>query len=162
MDKKIKEKAKETKAIETKAIETETPEVNLVVNEEKKAEEVKLKDNKQMIKINGEVITFGVVTAKGEDVLGTFEFDPVEGVKVNCTKIKDSNKVICAVEVNGKEMANGLSAQGMFKAVEALTGIATTKVDAMYKKANLYRKEGQTGKKTKTIDISKLEDVVFK
>lgn len=160
MDKKINGKEKETKAIETKAIET--PEVNLEVKEEKKSEAVQMKSNEQIIKINGQVLTLGVVTAKGEDVLGTFEFDPVEGVKVNCTKIKDSNKVICAVEVYGKEMANGLSAQGMFKAVEALTGIATTKVDAMYKKANLYRKEGQTGKKTKTIDISKLEDVVFK
>lgn len=139
MDKKINGKEKETKAIEAKA--TETPEINLAVKEEKKAEAVQLKGNEQVIKINGKVLTLGKVSNNGEEPLGTFSFEPHEKVKVNCTKVKDSTKVICAVEVNGKEIANGLSAQGMFQAVEALTGIATTKVDAMYKKANPYRKD---------------------
>lgn len=151
MDKKINGKAKETKATETKATETKAKET-------KKAE-VQLKSNEQVIKINGKVLTLGVVTAKGEDALGTFSFKPHEKVKVNCTKVKDSTKVICAIEVSGKEIANGLSAQGMFQAVEALTGIATTKVDAMYKKANPYRKEGQKGKATKIVDVELLEDV---
>ena len=156
MDKKINGKAKETKAIETKAIETKAKETKA---KETKKEAVQLKSNEQVIKINGQVLTLGVVRADGEDALGKFDFEPHEKVKVRCTKIKDSTKVICAIEVSGKEIATGLSAQGMFKAVEALTGIASTKVDAMYKRANPYRKEGQKGKATKIVDVEKLEDV---
>ena len=118
-----------------------------------------IKGNEQAIKINGKVLTVSKVDAKGEQVEGTFEFLAHDKVQVSCSKVKDSTKVICEIVVGGKAVATGLSAQGMFTVVSALTGIKADKIDGMYKKASPFRKEGKAGRSTTIVDTAKLEDV---
>jgi len=122
-------------------------------------ETMQVKATEQAIKVNGKVLTVTKVSAEGEQVQGTFEFMAHEKVKVVCAKVKDSTKVVCTVKVNNKDAATGLSAQGMFQVVEQLTGIKADKINAMYKKASPFRKEGGSGKVTTIVDTAKLEDV---
>ena len=115
--------------------------------------------SQQAVKVNGQVLTITKISLEGEKIAGNWEFSPHSSVKVICKKVEGSTKVSCDIEVKGKLVVSGTSAQGMFDVVSQLTGIKREKVDSLYKASSPFRKDGKAGRVSQMVDTSKLEDV---
>lgn len=117
--------------------------------------------SQQAVKVNGKVLTITKISLTGEKIAGNWEFLPHANVKVKCQKVEGSTKVSCDVEVKGKLVVSGTSAQGMFDVVSGLTGIKREKVDSLYKSSSPFRKDGKAGRISQLVDVTKLADVTL-